>query len=702
MKKIILTLLSLLILVSCSAQEIVDNGKEDEIIIEIPNYDNLEYQTISEYNEDVNQNNNWHLEGIGEYYREGTIKTIKDIYGGDGNYENSILFSDTFILNKASYTVSFNINSDIDVNVRLVIGSSTRNYLDEYFDVSNGDNSYEYSFNGSLDGNTQVKFYLGNRSNESHSMEISGFNLSTTNGYIGTKINQIGYLPKLEKQVVFNTTPGDYFYVVNADNDEVVYTSLISEMKYENDSDEYLYKGFFKDVDKEGNYYIRSELGNCSYVFNISDSVFNELNDYALYFLYLQRCGTDINDELLDLSHAACHTSESKVWTTVEDKYIDVSGGWHDAGDYGRYLGTVNVTIADLLFTYLYSDNNSKDVLDEAKYGLDFIMKMQKSSGEVYNKVSSKEFSKFVSPENDNQETYVLWPWTLTTATSAGVLGLVYEIYKDSDVEYANKCKEAFNKAIDYVYLNTKTNNPMNPEEFNVGTYYDDDETEERLFAYSVAYRITKDDRYIEPINTILNNEIDGDNYRTLAYAILLDTFDYNSDIYNKVKELLTEECNNLSDSIKDNGYAYPMNYYGGMSNQLVCKYIAKLLIGARYLKDERYMVRASEAINYILGMNTLNMSFVYEFGYNYPHTIHSRLATSHGKTTIKGAMINGVNQYLSEGMVGQYFSEDSPIATRFVDNSESYTNVEPTIDYNSSLVLALSLLQYANNHPLQ
>ena len=81
-----------------------------------------------------------------------------------------------------------------------------------------------------------------------------------------------------------------------------------------------------------------------------------------------------------------------QVWHpfTEQMKKIDVSGGWHDAGDYGRYIVPAAKTIADLLYAYeanpkLYSDNigipqsgnGIPDILDEARYELEWMMKMQ-------------------------------------------------------------------------------------------------------------------------------------------------------------------------------------------------------------------------------------------------------------------------------------------------------------------------------------
>ncbi len=117
--------------------------------------------------------------------------------------------------------------------------------------------------------------------------------------------------------------------------------------------------------------------------------------------LYLQRCGEVITDS--DFGHSACHTGMASVYGTNEK--IDVSGGWHDAGDYGRYIVPAAKTIGDLLYAYeanpkLYSDNigipqsgnGIPDILDEARYELEWMMKMQRADGGVYHKVTCEKF----------------------------------------------------------------------------------------------------------------------------------------------------------------------------------------------------------------------------------------------------------------------------------------------------------------------
>ena len=685
----------MLILASCGnkkIEEAEDNTVTSDTtvntspdVIYTNNYDNLPYESVLEYSEVVDKNDAWLLDGDGSF--DSGAKTYALHLNGDSTFSASNL-----LFKAGSYTISFNIGGDVPL--KLDVYNENGTFLSS--DISVGDNSFKLNFNNNAyDVNIVFSLY------GSGDLDINNFDISCNNRVVTSLTNQVTYLNNLEKAVVFRCNPGNHFSVYDSDGN-VVYSGDISKAIEQKDSAEWLYKAYFKDLDVEGTYYIKSEFGVYSNDFDVSNG-YGDLIDSVLNALYVERCGYDTEGVL---GHSACHNNQSKLWSYDEEVYLDTSGGWHDAGDYGKYLVVEDKVIADLLFAAVYGKNNNSSLYDEIKYGLEFILKLQKSDGSVYNKVVTKNFSSFVSPEYDNDQEYVLYSWTLVTSSFAGVTGLAYELFKDSDSDLANRCLNAHNKAIEYLVNNEYANNPKNPDGFNVGTYYDDDESDERLFAYSVAYKLTRDEKYLKLCQDRVNNGIDRDNNtancRVYAYACLLDSLEYNSDFYNHIKDLLKSECDGLSDHISSNVYAYPIDSYIWGSNQVVCETINELLLASRYLKDERYVVKASEAINYLLGLNTLNMSFVYEFGYNYPKTIHSRLAYSKGLNSIKGALCNGVDQYLSDGEVGKYFTSDSPIATRFVDNRDSYSNVEPAINYNSSLYLALSLLEYANNNKLQ
>lgn len=685
MKKIFL-LLIIVLLCSCGVNKKEDDDKEIEEPLEIiktNNYDNLPTETYKPYKETFKNNVAWILDGDGILTSNLNKKNISVNSGG------VTLSSEPFMMKYGNYTVSFKSSNKGHIKV----ASSKEVYLDA--DFESGDISFDYQI---LETDYEVIVSLGFDGDT----EVNDFGILSDHKTYGALINQVTYLNKLNKEVIFNNNPGNYYGIYNASDDSLVYVGNVSEVIYEKDTDQWLYKGYFGDLDLDGEYYIKSEFCFYSKTFNISND-YSDILDSALEAIYVQRCGYDTEGIL---GHPACHTSTSKVFSYVNEEYIDTTGGWHDAGDYGKYGIIENKVIADMLLSYLYADNKDEKLIDEIKFGLNYVLKLQTNYGAVYNKVVSKKFAGFISPEKDKQETYLLYPWTSVTASFAGITGLAYNVFKDSDVDLAERCLNAHNKAIEYLVNNPSASNEMNPGEFDVGTYYVNDETDERLFAYSVAYKLTKDDKYKDLCIDLIDNSVDkGDfvaNCRTYAYVVLLDSLEYNTKFYNKIKEEFETECNDLCKGASDNMYNYPYeNYYWG-SNQHVCEAINELLIASRYFKDEKYVVKASSMINYILGLNALDMCFIWGYGYKYPQSIHSRLAYSKGQEMIKGAMCNGVDQLLSDGEIGKYFTEDSPIGTRFVDNSDSYSNVEPTIYYNSALYLSLSLLEYANRKPIQ
>lgn len=671
-------------------EPIEDKPKKDDTIEVVP------------FRQEINPNETWQLDGVGEYQSEVDNKYLH-IFGGNGEAESAVFCSVPISLKAGNYEVSFVVISDINKNIRLTIN----NYLDETFSVNEGSNEYNFSFykNDKSSVSATVSFYVGDNSNEDHNIQINDFSIIPNNKTISIRTNHIGYLNNLEKQVVFTNDQGNYYMICRASDDAVVYCAPISEVYYDGDSKEYLYKGFFKDFDLNGEYYIRSEFGGYSYNFEIGENLYDELESDVLRFLLIQRCGYELTEEEDNiLYHKACHTNEAKLWTTLGDYYFDVTGGWHDAGDYGRYLQTSNKVLADLLITYLYAADNREELLDEIKWGLDWTFKLQSGDGSVYNKVTSKIFADFVLPEDDNHEQYILQAWTSTTASFAGVMGLAYEVFKDIDSMYAEKCLTAHENSISFLNDHKKPIYDENPEGFSTGYYSPTNEADERLFAYMVAYRISGNTQYLDEAKEIFDTGIKDDglgfNFRLYSYVMALDSLDKDYDLYKNIKDDFKKECDSIADIVTNHVYSYALQSYTQGSNQHECEAVNKLIFGYKFFKDERYLVKASESINYVLGMNTLDLSFVYGYGYNYPRTTHSRLANSKG-TTIKGALASGVCESLTEGKMSQYFNSTTPISKRFYDVQENYCCVEPAIYYNSALILSLSFMKAANNDKL-
>src|ERR1035437_3724627 len=215
------------------------------------------------------------------------------------------------------------------------------------------------------------------------------------------RINQLGYLPAGVKVAVWASKQNvkiNSFELVNAATGKVVFKALAGK--------EYGAYGPFVKIQRlnfskfttAGNYYLRS--GNVkSPTFRIADDVYNGSADFALKYMRQQRSG--FNPYLKD----SCHTMDGyTIYGPMPDTTrIDVSGGWHDASDYLQYTTTSANATYHLLAAYrdfpevftdqyqangLSGSNGNADVLDEAKWGLNWLLKMHPRPDWLFNQLA--------------------------------------------------------------------------------------------------------------------------------------------------------------------------------------------------------------------------------------------------------------------------------------------------------------------------
>ena len=167
------------------------------------------------------------------------------------------------------------------------------------------------------------------------------------------KVNQLGYATGDKKTVIFSDLDEDdtTFQVVNVDTNQSVYDGKISERKINVTANEWNNNGDFTDVKEKGTYKIVTGKGEESYPFAIGDNIYDDAFKSIVKMLYLQRCGMELtSDKAGDFAHPVCHNTQATVYGTSQK--VDVSGGWHDAGDYGRYVVSGAKTVADLLLAF--------------------------------------------------------------------------------------------------------------------------------------------------------------------------------------------------------------------------------------------------------------------------------------------------------------------------------------------------------------
>ena len=508
--------------------------------------------------------------------------------------------------------------------------------------------------------------------------------------------NQIGYRTNDKKTAVVRKDGGNEFKVVNADTKEVVYTGTLGAAVSNGSADETDRVADFSSVTKAGKYYITCGSLDKSYTFEIADNPYAKLTDEAVRMFYLQRCGCEVKDA--DFGHAACHAEMATVYGT-NDK-IDVSGGWHDAGDYGRYTVAGAKAVADLLYAYqanpsLFSDkigipesnNGVPDILDETRYELEWMLKMQAANGGVYHKVTCATFPGYVAPTAETKPLIVTPISTTATADFCASMAMAAEFYKSVDATFAEKCLNAAKKAWDFLQQNPNFIF-KNPADISTGEYGDKTDRDERYWAACQMYRATGDAQYLNGVSSVstgLDWSTVGD-YGNIALATMKNS---DHELVAKAKAALADAAASFEKTVSASPYGSPITKYNWGSNMTIAN--AGVVLGLEGKQDAANLV-----LDHLLGLNPNGTCYVTGFGTVAPEAPHHRPSMAAGKAQ-PGMLVGGVNSQLEDSAAKAY-CKTSPAAKCYIDNAESYSTNEITIYWNSPLVYLLAVTEAAQN----
>ena len=544
-------------------------------------------------------------------------------------------------------------------------------------------------------------------------MAVSGTtipsNLSTAKAATNNAfVNQLGYKPSDTKIAVFATnSAGKQFQVVNA-NGNTVYRGTLGSGQYNSGTRQTECKADFSAVKAEGTYKVVVDGIGETYNFKISEDIYNDAFNSLQKFFYLQRCGESISGTW---GHGTCHQQKAKIYGT--NNYIDVSGGWHDAGDYGRYIVATATTVADLLIAYeanpaAFTDNvgipesgnGRADVLDEVKGQLVWMMKMQnKQNGGVYHKVTTAGFPGSISADQERDELIVCPISTTATGAFAGVMAMGYKQFKNIDPTLASQCLAAAKSA--YNYLQSHGSQLFtNPGGISTGEYGDMYDRDERYFAAAALFNATGESTYHNQFKNYVNSKVDlGYGWADMgAYAnhLYLTAKGTDAGTYNKIKSAIVQQSSELLSKAKSDplGIANGSDYWWG-SNMAVAHNATMLVDAYKLTNDSSYITYAKEHINYCFGKNGMNISYVTGFGSATPKNIHHRPSWVANRA-ITGALVGGPNDDLEDDVVRQRCANAAP-AKCYVDDTGSYSTNEVDIYWNSSLITAMAYTNCPN-----
>lgn len=232
------------------------------------------------------------------------------------------------------------------------------------------------------------------------------------------RVNQLGYTPGAIKVAVLMSPGGlkiSNFELYDAITDKKKFSSTEIRSSGAWGTFKTNFRLDFSGLKQDGTYYIMA-AGTKSPVFTISKDVYRGTADYLLKYMRQQRCGYN------PFLHDSCHVHDGYIiyHPSLDSTHIDARGGWHDATDYLQYTATSSNAVFQMLLAYQQNPNafgdeykangepgknNIPDILDEARWGLEWLLKMNPDSGQMYNQIADdRDHVGFRLPNEDKAD----------------------------------------------------------------------------------------------------------------------------------------------------------------------------------------------------------------------------------------------------------------------------------------------------------
>jgi endoglucanase len=530
------------------------------------------------------------------------------------------------------------------------------------------------------------------------------------------RVNQLGYLPNGPKRATYvtdETTPHPW-RLLDA-TDRVVTSGRTSPFGPDAMSGTKVQRIDFSSYRGTGEGYRLAVGDQLSEPFAISNNIYRSLRQDALAYFYHNRSGIPIEAEYVGADHAraAGHLgiAPNKGDTAVPcfpgtcTYSLDVRGGWYDAGDHGKYVVNGALAAWQLLDLYERSGNQPlripeagnriPDILDETKWQLDFLLRMQTPSGMVHHKIHDEKWTGLpLKPADDPQPRYLYPPSTAATLNVAAVGARCARIYARWDKPLAARCLAAADKAWKAALANPAVYAPSGGE--GGGAYEDAKVTDEFSWAAAELFATTGKQSYKKAITTQLN-AADGFSWQETGGLADLALARVAGRLPLLERWRLTQRISKVADQyvadIRSQGYANPYlpadgKYVWG-SNSAVANNSMIMATAYDLTHNRKYRDATLESLDYLLGRNAINQSYVTGYGERASHNQHHRF-WAHAldpalPSPAPGSLAGGPNSGLQDPVAQRKLQGCAP-ATCYVDDIGSYSTNEVAVNWNSAL----------------
>ncbi|KUO14425.1 glycoside hydrolase family 9 protein [Streptomyces dysideae] len=559
------------------------------------------------------------------------------------------------------------------------------------------------------------------------------------------RVNQVGYLTDGPKNGAFVTKAKEplAWSLKDADGKEKA-TGTTTPAGLDSSSGEKVHTFDFSDVTDAGHGYTITIDGEKSEPFDIGDDLYTPLRSDALAYFYHNRSGVEIDSKLVGKEYArpAGHvngaaSSDEKVpcQPTVCDYTLDVSGGWYDAGDYGKYVVNGGIAAAQLMSTYERTQNakgvqkaslndgtlrvpehgnNTPDALDEARWEMDFLLSMQVPQGEklagmAHHKVHDSTWGAIpLRADKSEGKRELHAPSTAATLNLAATAAQAARLFEPYDPEFAAKSLKAARAAYDAAKANPEM--MADPGDATGGGAYSDYNVEDEFYWATSELFITTGEKgyHKDVLGSKLHGDADalfprgGISWQSTAGLGALDLATVpnklSDDKLAAVRKTVTKAADGYAADSKKAAYGVPYapgdGRYAWGSNGQVMNNMVVLGTAHDLTGEDKYRDAVLRGMDYIMGGNPLSQSYVTGYGERYSHNQHHRFWAKQKDAKLPnpapGALAGGPNSSLEDPVASAKLKGCAP-AKCYMDDIESWSTNEITINWNAPLAWVAS-----------
>lgn len=558
------------------------------------------------------------------------------------------------------------------------------------------------------------------------------------------RINQLGYAPQGVKVAVWGSkgnAPVKEFVLIDSATGKKVLRKTAGKAMGAYGPFAQSQRLDFSSFNKSGTYYLQAGNARSPY-FRIAKNVYDGAADLCLRYMRQQRSG--FNPFLKDSCHM--YDGYSLYGPMPDSTFIPVSGGWHDASDYLQYSTTSANATAHLLMAWrdfpsvfkdahaangLAGSNGVADVLDEAKWGLDWLLKMHPKPDWMFNQIADdRDHAGMRIPKLDSMygrgyerpvyfitgEPQVRGKFmNNTTGTSstaakfAGAFAIASGIYKNIDKPYSDLMQLKAGTAYQFALKKpgvTQTASVKSPYIYAEDNWVDDME-----FGAATTGRIADAMRYAadEPVTPWLGEDT-AKHYQWYPFI--------NLGHYELAKKLTGPARAKVLGYYKTGiervwKKASQNAFYRGVpfiwcSNNLTASFAIQCYWYRSLSNDKQFRELEQANFDWLFGCNPWGTSMVYGLPAHGDTPTDPHAAFTHlMKAPIDGGLVDGpVYGNIYNNLIGiQLFNPDlyAPFQSQLAvyhDDYGDYSTNEPTMDGTASLVYLLAAFQWSAGKP--